>query len=181
MRHSPGLGFVRPLRWVVLAASVLVAAVLATTAAAAAPVVVEKNNTFTRVFTGVDECSALGYDFTITAEFQIRRSVTDFYDNSGTLLREVVHVTFVGSETNDVNGKSVPVNGQRHIVFDFVNGTITETGVLRHVTVQGQGIILHESGRVVVDLETEELLFEAGPKELFQGDLTALCEVLADP
>src|SRR5215211_7489379 len=83
--------------------------------------------------------------------------------------------------SNDLTGKSIPVNGVRHIVFDFVNGTFTETGVLRHVTVPGQGIVLHESGRIVSGLESEELIFEAGPHQLFHGDLAGFCSVLAAP
>jgi len=154
---------------------------LASRAAAAKPTIIEKNNVLTRHFAATDECTSIGFDFTVTADFVVHRSVTDFYDSSGTLVREVVHARFVGSESNDLTGKSIPVNGVRHIVFDFVNGTFTETGVLRHVTVPGQGIVLHESGRIVSGLESEELIFEAGPHQLFHGDLAGFCSVLAAP
>jgi hypothetical protein len=159
----------------------LLVAVCVPVAAAASPVVVEKNSTFTRLFPGLTDCQAYGYSFTFTEEYQVTRSVTDFYGDNGTLLREVAIVRFVGTSTNDTTGKSIAVTGHRHITFDFVNGTFTETGVLRHVTVSGQGIILHESGRIVSGLDTEELLFLAGPHELLAGDLADYCAVLADP
>jgi hypothetical protein len=164
-----------------LVGAVVLAVGVPTVAQAAAPVVVEKHNTFTRLFSGLTDCQAYGYSFTYTEEYQVTRSVTDFYDDNGTLLREVAIVGFVGTSTNDTTKKSIAVNGQRHITFDFVNGTFTETGVLRHVTISGEGIVLHESGRIVNGLDTEELLFLAGPHELLAGDLTDYCAVLADP
>lgn len=74
--------------------------------------------------------------FTHTEDYQITRSVTQFYDAEGNLVREVVHVRFVGTATNDETGKTLPVVGTRHLVF-AADGTFTETGVLRHVTVSG--------------------------------------------
>lgn len=147
-------------------------------AAAAEPVIVEKHTTLTRNFAGLTDCQA--YGFTTTEDYLVYRSVTDYYDNSGTLLREVIHARFVGTATNDATGKSIPVAGVRHIVLDFATGRFVETGVLRHVTMPGDGIVLHESGRIVTDLQTEALLFEAGPHQLFNGDLSAFCTALAD-
>ena len=62
-----------------------------------------------------------------------------------------------------------------------MKGTFTETGVLRHVTVPGSGMVLHESGRLVTGLEDETPLSEAGPHQLFHGDLSAYCAALASP
>lgn len=47
--------------------------------------------------------------FTHTEDYQITRSVTQFYDAEGNLVREVVHVRFVGTATNDETGKTLPV------------------------------------------------------------------------
>ena len=159
----------------------LAAAITAGAANAAKPVVVEKHRELTRVFAGIPACQEYGYTFTTTGRFEITRSIKQFYDNEGNLVREVRHIRFLGTETNDVTGKSLPVNGIRHITLDFVNGTFTETGVLRHVTVPGEGIVLHESGRLVTGLEDEEVIFEAGPHQLFHGDLAAFCAALASP
>ncbi len=155
--------------------------VMVASASASEPVVIEKANQLTRHFEGLTDCQAFGYDFTFTGDFQVTRTVTQFYSQDGTLLREVRQIRFLGTETNDLTGKSIPVNGVRHITLDFVNGTFTETGVLRRVTVPGEGIVLHESGRVVTGLEDETLISESGPHELLHGDLAAYCAVLADP
>ena len=157
---------------------VAVAALLAGTAAANEPVVLEKHNSLTRDFANIPDCVAFG--FTHSEHYDVTRTVTDFYDQEGNLLREVVHVRFVGTATNDVTGKTIPVVGVRHLVFDFVNETFTETGVLRHVTVPGQGIVLHESGRFVAPFdEMLPPLFVAGKHQLLEGDLTAFCTALA--
>jgi hypothetical protein len=147
-------------------------------AVAATHVVVEKNVTLTRSFPDLADCQAYGYSFTYSENYTVTRSVTDYYDD-GTLLREVVHARFVGTATNDVTGGTIRVNGVRHLVFDFTNSTFTETGVLRHVTVAGEGIVLHESGRIVTSLETEELISEAGVHNLFEGHLAEYCSALA--
>ena len=151
----------------------------ASVAEAATPVVVEKHNELTRVFAGLEDCQAYDYTFTTTGRFAVTRSITDFTDDDGNVLRRETHIRFVGSETNDATGKSLPVDGVRHITLDFVNDTFTETGVLRHVTVPGGGIVLHDSGRLVLGLDDDEVLGVAGPHELFGGDLAAFCAALA--
>ena len=155
------------------------ALVTPTTAAADPPVVVEKQNTLTRDFPENPDCQQYGSDFTYSEHFDVVRTVTQFLDNHGDVLREVLHIRFVGTATNDRTGKSLPVNGVRHLVFDLVAGTLTETGVLRHVTVPGAGLVLHDSGRVVIRLDDESLRFEAGQHQLLTGDLSSFCAALA--
>ena len=168
-------------RSITLAALALVLALVApTTAAADRPVVVEKQKTLTRDFPQNPDCRQYGYGFTYSEHFDIVRTVTQSLDGKGEVVREVRQIRFVGTATNDQTGKSLPVNGVRHLVFDFVAGTVTETGVLRHVTVPGGAIVLHESGRVVIRLEDEALLSAAGQHQLFAGDLSRFCAALAE-
>ena len=159
----------------------LVSLVVANVARAERPIVLEQRNTLTRDFPGTPDCQQLGYAFTYSEHFDVVRTVTDDTDESGAVIREVLHVNFVGTATNDATGKVLPVDGSRHLVFDFVAGTFTETGVLRHVTARGEGIVLHQSGRVVLPLTEEPAppLFEAGPHQLGAGDLEEFCAALA--
>jgi hypothetical protein len=169
------------MRVLIVALSVALAVgVLAATAAADAPVVVQRNADVMRLFPNLTECQPFGYTFTDTGQFEVKRSDVLYYDNNGTLLREVIDANFVGTVTNDSTGKSLPVDGQRHITLDYVAGTFTETGVLRHVTVPGEGIVLHESGRIVTSLDDDSLIFMAGPHQFFSGDEAAFCAALAD-
>jgi hypothetical protein len=157
--------------------AILISLAAASLAAAATPVIVEKQSSLTRHFAGLADCEGSG--FTHTEDYQVTRSVTQFYDREGTLVREVLHIRFVGTATNDETGKTLPISGTRHLVF-AADGTFTETGVLRHVTVRGDGIVLHESGRIVRPLE-EGLapLFVAGPHQLAEGETAAFCAALA--
>ena len=165
-----------------IAVAVAAGAIIGTAAAAAeaaAPVVVERNVTLTRVFSDLTDCQAYGYSFTFTGRYMISRSDTLFYDADGNLTREVRHVRFVGTDTNDETGNALRDTGARHIVLDFENGTFTETGVLRHITVAGSGIVLHESGRIVLSLDDDSLISMAGPHQLFAGDEAEFCAALA--
>ena len=159
-------------------AAVLLA--LVGTAAAGRPVVLEKQNALTRDFGGNQECQQYGHAFTYSEHFDVVRTVTQFLDNEGAVIREVLHIRFVGTAKNDQTGATLPVDGTRHLVIDPEGGTITETGVLRRVTVPGAGIVLHDSGRIVLPLEPGEPLFEAGPHQLFHGDLSRFCAALAE-
>jgi hypothetical protein len=159
----------------------VVAATLAATAAADTRVVVQHNAIVTRHFAGLTDCQAYGYTFTLTGDYVVRRSDVQYFDDSGALVREVIWAHFVGTDTNDLTGKSLRDTGERHITFDYVNNTITESGVLRHITVPGSGIVLHESGRLIVSLTDESVIFMAGPHQLLSGDEAEFCAALADP
>lgn len=162
-------------RFLTLASVLTALALLAAPVAAATPLVLEKQAHFSRLF----EAEPLCADFTVTSRFDVRRTITQYFDQSGALVREVRHVLFTGSQTNDANGTSLPVNGTFHIVIDFVAGTFTATGSARHVTVPGSGIVLHDSGRTVSALSDDTSLFMAGPHEDLLGDYAAICAALA--
>jgi hypothetical protein len=99
----------------------------------------------------------------------------------------VIEARFVGTATNDTTGTVLPADGERHIVWDFVAATWTETGTLRHVAVPGAGLVLLQSGRVVYplpavpqpDVIPRVELFEAGPHDVFEGRYADFCAALA--
>jgi hypothetical protein len=153
----------------------------AATASAGTHVVVQHNATVLRHFTDLTDCQAYGYTFTFTGDYVVTRSDVQYFDDGGTLVKEVIWAHFVGTDTNDSNGKSLRDTGERHITLDYVNNTFTESGVLRHITVPGSGIVLHESGRIITSLTDDSVIFMAGPHQLFSGDESEFCAALADP
>ena len=167
---------------VALAAALAVAESFGSVATAATPVVAEKQAHFTRAFDGIPLCPA----FTVSATFEVTRTDTLYYDNDGTLVREVLNVKFDGTWSNDSTGTALHNQGTRHITDNYRTQTSTEDGVLRHVTVAGMGIVLHESGRIVFGwngtpppaFDDDEVIFEAGPHQDFSGDLTDFCAAL---
>ena len=166
-----------------------VALSLAAVGAASAdrPTVLEQNHAYVREVPHAATCRPSGYTFTVSFRYEVRRTITQFADNDGNVLREVIEAHFVGTATNDVTGQSLPTDGERHIVWDFGDGTWTETGTLRHVAVPGEGVVLLQSGRIVYPLPavpqpdvipTVEV-FEAGPHDVFEGRYADFCADLA--
>ena len=160
-----------------------VACTLAGTAAAATPVVVQKHAQLTRQFGSLSLCP----NFTVSATFAVTRTDTLYHDQSGNLVREVFDVKFDGAWINDSTGATLPNSGTRHITDDYLTQTTTEDGVLRHITVAGTGIVLHQSGRSVVswsgtpppDFGDDVVIFQAGPHQDDSGDLAAFCAALS--
>ena len=172
----------------VLAAAASTAAVLAGAASADTPSVLERNHAYVREVPHAATCKPSGYAFTVSYRYDVRRTITEFVDDEGNVLREVIEAHFVGTATNDSTGEVLPVAGERHIVWDFADGTWTETGTLRHTTVPGSGVVLLQSGRIVYplpavpqpDVIPKVELFMAGPHDVFEGQYADFCAALAD-
>ena len=164
--------------WISLAAAAVVLSVVVGPVAARSREVVEQRSRTPLLFGGLDTCLA-DYGFTITGEYLRIRTVTLVYEGD-TLVREILNIHFDGRETNDSDPSQwLVVNGERRLVFDYVAGTFTETGTLRHITAAGSGIILQQVGRSVSSLETGESIQLAGPHDLSSGNVVAYCEALA--
>jgi hypothetical protein len=182
-------GLTRTGRWMLaLAAAMSTAAVLTGAASADQPNVLERNHAYVREVPHAATCKPLGFAFTVSYHYDVVRTITEFVDDDGNVLREVIEAHFVGTATNDTTGNALPVDGERHIVWDFVAGTWTETGTLRHVAVPGSGVVLLQSGRIVYplpavpqpDVIPKIELFEAGPHDVFEGQYADFCAALAD-
>ena len=163
-----------------LTAALLIAAVAAPAASAAANrEVVEKGSVATLHFTGLDACLA-DHGFTYTGDYVRTRTTTLWFDGDGNLVKEVLVIHFDGTETNDSDPtKWLTVNGERRLVFDYVAGTFTETGTLRHVTAKGQGIVLQQVGKVVNTIDFSANLFTGGPHDMDAGNWEAFCTALS--
>ncbi|MCI0583945.1 MAG: hypothetical protein L0227_13850 [Chloroflexi bacterium] len=163
-----------------LGAALVLGAAMAPAVAAAAPrEVVEQRSVATLHFEGLDACLA-DDGFTYTGDYVRTRTTTLWFDAAGNLVKEVLVIHFDGTETNDSDPtKSLTVNGERRLVFDYAAGTFTETGALRHVTSRGDGIVLQQVGRVVNAIDFSANLFTGGPHDMDAGNWDAFCEALS--
>jgi hypothetical protein len=148
-------------------------AALALAASAAAKQPTATTQQFHRSIPDFAECPG----FTVAGEFDIARTDTIFYGNSGQPIREVLHVEFAGTLTNPLNGKSVLDSGRRISTFDLVTGAGSSSGS-RVDTVPGLGIVYQESGRLVFDPDGD-VIFEAGPHDGLTEAPATLCAYLA--
>jgi hypothetical protein len=174
------------MKLVLMLTAVASAAAASAGAAAAEPIVLEKNHTYVREVPHAATCKPSGYTFGVSYHYDVRRSITEFTDNDGNVIREVIEAHFVGTATNDATGSALPVAGERHIVWDFVESTWTETGTLRHTTIPGSGVVLLQSGRIVYPLPAVPApdviptidLSEAGPHDVFHAQYADFCAAL---
>jgi hypothetical protein len=109
---------------------------------------------------------------------------TTFFDGDGNVVWVIVHNRFLDHFTNTVTGEKLLNRGTFQETFVPVDGTdeFTETidGHLFLATQPGQGIAIHDSGRVIFSPNEEEILFAAGHHdELVEGQFGALlCSAL---
>jgi hypothetical protein len=159
-----------------LLVGLLASLVMAGSAMAARPEVILKNEPLpNEAFVDTESCPGLS----ILNEIEGTRSRTLFYDRDGNETRLVIHVRYRLSFTNIANGVTLTSPGVRNIELDFVNNTFTDTGVYRNVVAPGEGTVLHQSGRLVETLDTEELIAMSGPHDEYVGELARFCSALA--
>jgi hypothetical protein len=102
----------------------------------------------------------------------------EFYDDDGNLVRVVEHIWGVDRLYNPLTGTSVSGRFNNSEVVDLVNGGITENGSIFKIIVPGAGAVFLDVGKFIISFETG-LEFLAGRHDFFDGDVAALCAVLA--
>jgi len=119
--------------------------------------------------------------FTIReTSFHNRIDVITYFNDAGEPVRVRVHVSFDGVLTNLSTGETLADRAHFSNVFDLVEGTFTGTGVDFHYSIQHAGLIVANNGRLVIDDATGEVLFLAGPHDIFDaGSLAPICSALA--
>ena len=116
--------------------------------------------------------------FTIReTSFEDRVDVITFFDDTGEPVRIHLHVSFSGVLTNLSTGETLRDHAAFSQDIDFIDGTAMTSGVQFHYTVPHEGLGLATSGTAVFDLETGDVLFQAGPSDI-EGDLTPICGLL---
>jgi hypothetical protein len=118
--------------------------------------------------------------FTIReTSFDDRIDVITYFDDAGDPVRVHLHVSFQGTLTNLSTGETLRDRASFSQDFDLAEGTLTITGVSFHYTVPHEGLEVADQGRLVLDLETGEVLFLAGSSDVFDEGLAAICPLLA--
>jgi hypothetical protein len=141
-------------------------------------VVVER---FTEPYALTVGCADFGYEFEIEVAGTQKIRVTDVLADDGTLLQTVFHIALRETDTNSVSGKSLPLHGVVHEVWDYASNTRTLTGSVLVGNAPG-GKWVQDTGRITITLDTRIATFVAGPHQAFftAGGLDALaCDALA--
>jgi hypothetical protein len=167
----------RRLLLIVSASSLLTMALaLATPALAAAPtseIIVITD------FQYVDEALC---DFPVTFVDNGTFKLTTFYDDAGNPVKSVAtnyRTRYTVSAT--ANDKTLTTNAPAVVVESFEHATELVLGLHNAYHVPGEGVVLLDAGRILIDLQTGQALSEAGPHQLFAGNAQAFCGFFTDP
>ena len=106
-------------------------------------------------------------------------TVKDWFDAAGELSRFTLQVRFREVDTNSETGDSVVLHGSVNETYDFVAGTRTVVGAVYMGSQRGAGTFIHDSGRLIENVDTGELISEAGVHEgYFAGVDELVCAAL---
>jgi hypothetical protein len=119
-------------------------------------------STFSFSATGVS-CGS----FLIVQSADVTVRFTLFYNQDGNATRWMLRNAETGMFANSATGASVPFTGRFTQTFtfatpgDFSSVTITTTGLVDSVALPGEGVVLHDSGKVVI--AEGQIVFQSGP------------------
>lgn len=106
------------------------------------------------------------------------RSFTTFHDQDGREVRTLEQVFFEGTITNPTTGATFVDRGHATVMFEagFANG-FTLLGTVYNVRVPGEGLVLLDVGRLVVDANFNPVFQSAKVLSLAEID-AAVCDAL---
>ena len=114
--------------------------------------------------------------------FEVRRRWLGFSDSDGAPTRDQLQRRYDGVIERLDTGATLPFgHGTVNTTFDYVRGIVTQSGSYRSVAWPGEGIVMHSVGHEVFDLETDQLLSEAGPKVDEVSNPELLCAAFGLP
>jgi hypothetical protein len=131
----------------------------------------------------VDDTLAFGEcdGFTVIEHVQGKIKVSTHFDKDGSFSMEIVRFSLRHTYTNSETGASVrsqDVGIDKLTVNEDGSGTAAVIGIVARVVVAGEGLVFAHLGRIVFDLVTGDVLFEAGRHDDFADVLPALCAAL---
>jgi hypothetical protein len=116
--------------------------------------------------------------FTVHVSYDGSGRATTYFSNAGDPVQLRIHTTVLGSAVNTSTGRTLRDNETIVIVIDLVTGETTINGAPAHVTAPGEGIVIHDTGRIVFGANGN-VTFEAGPHDQADQDpLQVYCSAL---
>lgn len=106
---------------------------------------------------------------------------TTYYNSQGTPLRTVITNQRRYVATATANGRTLLTNYPLVIRTTFADNTRTELGLLSAYHVPGEGLILINTGKLVIDRATGNTVFAAGQHNIVEGNVSAFCGFFAGP
>jgi hypothetical protein len=119
-----------------------------------------------------DICADFGFDVTFVENGTFKTRT--FYDSEGNTIKTILsnfNVRYTSTAT--ANGKTLSTNYP--LVFITYTDADIRVGLRNAYHVPGEGVVLLDAGRLILDPETGEVSFEAGQHEFLSGSVSAFC------
>jgi YD repeat-containing protein len=123
-----------------------------------------------------DICADFGFDVTFIENGTFKTKT--YYDAEGNVTKTILtnsNVRFTSTAT--ANGKTLTTNYP--LVFITYSDADIRVGLRNAYHVPGAGVVLLDAGRLILDVETGDVLFEAGQHELLNGSVDDFCGYFA--
>jgi len=78
-----------------------------------------------------------------------------------------------------VSGNSLPEVGHFNFTVYQEEGILVQRGLTSRVNVPGNGHVLLDAGRFVIDLFTDDVVWQAGLHQHVNGEVDEICEALS--
>ena len=101
--------------------------------------------------------------------------VKTYYDGAGNPVKLILTNMSRYTESATANGKTLTTNWPASVYYSLENNTAAVAGLRAAYHVPGAGVVLLETGRVVFDLATGDVLSTAGEHQLLDGSADAFC------
>ncbi|WP_117211098.1 hypothetical protein [Allorhizocola rhizosphaerae] len=118
--------------------------------------------------------------FVVVDDFVFDTTYTRFFDNDGDPIALLAEVEGSDTFTNSASGTTYTGRVRLAQRFDLRTGQVSVHGIVYQLTIPGYGSVLLDVGRLVFD-GSGEVVFEAGPHQIFDGtlDVARFCEAMA--
>jgi hypothetical protein len=110
---------------------------------------------------------------TVAGPLDGEASFHERFDRDGNLVSLAIAMEYKMEWTLSSTGETLYPHGTRRLLIEFEEGTITDTGNYRKLTIAGEGAVLNYAGISIYDLVTEEVLYHKGPDVADGGDVAA--------
>jgi hypothetical protein len=122
--------------------------------------------------------------FSILTDYTYGGHVIVHYDQGGNVTKVFQHYSFTEVTYYNSNFPEVLVRGgpgetqNSRFIYTGDSPFAVLGGPTYKITLPGEGVIFHQTGRLVVDLSTFEIIVQTGPSDFLDGNFDALCAAL---
>ena len=155
-----------------LALALIVLPLVFAAATLAAPPSTEVTVIVNDVTVDSDICADFGFAVTFVENGTFK--TTTYYDSEGNEVKTILTNSNVRyTSTASANGKTLSTNYP--LVFITRGDADIRVGLRNAYHVPGAGVVLLDAGHLILDINTGDVIFEAGQHDLLNGSVDAFC------